>query len=98
MKSDSPFTQVALETRTLVELPFQRPIVPRMNLEKPVTEEHLSWMLLRAVHFFDAGRTEQAHLWLGYVQGVLAMRGITLPELDLVNQHLEKFSPYRDGK
>lgn len=96
MALDEPFTQVALATRTLVELPFRGPIVPNASPQHPTREGHLSWMLARAIGFLETGNVEKAYVWLGFVQGALAARGIFLQELDVANQDVPRVGSYTE--
>lgn len=87
MADEAPFLRVAARTRVLAELPHGRAVIARANFQDPTHAEHLSWRLSRAVGFFE-GKPQRACLWLGFVQGVLATRHISLAELDLVNKEL----------
>lgn len=94
MKPNEPFAQVVHATQVLVEAPFQRPLAPLPSPDHPTREGHLSWMLLHALHLRERGNTEQAYLWLGFVQGVLIMRGMDLAELDLANRDEARVGSY----
>ena len=57
-----------------VERPQQAPLDRVLGRDEHV--RHLVWMLGEIVPFYDAGDTEKAMRWLGYVQGACVAHGI----------------------
>lgn len=85
MTSDR-FERAVLNNRVLIERPFQQAVAACRAPKNPTSAPHLSWMLSRALTYFAEGEKEKAHRWLGFVQGVLAARGVSLEELMQANE------------
>ena len=53
---------------------------------------HLRWCLVNISEFMDAGKTEKAMRWLGFVQGALWMTGLaSVDELKNMNKPIPKY-------
>lgn len=96
--NQSQFEAAVFATRTLLENEAgQRAVMAKRNQDDPTCSEHLSWMLAQALGFYGAEqKIEKANRWLGFVQGVLAAKGVSLHILKQANMPAgETFDPER---
>lgn len=85
------FVEAVMKTRLLVErTAHERGSKPEgwrpERYERdPTAWRHLTWMLNSSTYFHQEGKVQKANRWLGFVQGVLAMCGVSLEELKRAN-------------